>query len=498
VVRASNSENRVNTIKLKSKILLLSTLLFLGGCASVSSEKNPANLPQSIADALAAAQLPLGSLSVVVAPLGGGADLLRIEADRASAPASVMKLPTTLAALEMLGPAFRSSVQLWSAAPQQADRLRGDLVVRGRGHVEFGFSDLEALLAKLRAQGIREIEGDIVIDRSYFSPQRMDVGVPQFDESPEFRYNIIPDAMMVNQNLITLHISSNENEVRLLSVPALPNVMVKSELSLNDARCADWEDSWKIPQPTISANGAMTLTLQGAFPKNCTRVEEINALDRDGWIEGAIRSVWTQRLGGAWAGRVRAAALVEAGARKLAEQHSRLANALVRDANKSSDNAITRTLFLQLGVGYAQGSEPSLLASERRMRTWLRGIGIDHSKIVFENGSGLSRTERIPAAQLAKLLQYAASSPWSHEFIASLPIAGIDGTMRNRLLNSAAKGKARVKTGTLRDVVSVAGYVPDANGKMYVVVAMVNDPRASHRVARPVVDALIDWVANLK
>jgi serine-type D-Ala-D-Ala carboxypeptidase/endopeptidase (penicillin-binding protein 4) len=208
--------------------------------------------------------------------------------------------------------------------------------------------------------------------------------------------------------------------------------------------------------------------------------------------------VWTQRLGGAWAGRVRAGALVEAGARKLAEQHSRLANALVRDANKSSDNAITRTLFLQLGVGHSQAGETSLSASERRMRTWLRGIGIDDSKIVFENGSGLSRTERIPATQLVKLLQYAYSSPWSHEFIASLPIVGVDGTMRNRLLNSAAKGKARVKTGTLRDVVSVAGYVPDANGKMYVVVAMVNDPRASHSVARPVVDALIDWVANLK
>jgi serine-type D-Ala-D-Ala carboxypeptidase/endopeptidase (penicillin-binding protein 4) len=485
-------------IDVKSNLAWLCTLVLFSGCAVLPNSQNSAGLPKSISDSLTVAQLPPSALSVVVTPVGGGSDILRIDADRASAPASVMKLPTTLAALELLGPAFRSSVQLWSAAPQQADRLQGDLVLRGRGHVEFSFSDLEALLAKLRAQGVREIEGDVVIDRSYFSPQRMDVGAPQFDESPEFRYNIIPDAMMVNQNLVSLHMTSNEREVSVLTVPALPNVVVRSELSLNDARCTDWEETWKIPQSTRSANGAITLTLQGAFPKNCSRVEQISAFDRDGLIESAIRSAWTERLGGTWSGRVRVGTLVETGARKIAEQQSRLINALVRDANKSSDNAVTRTMFLQLGVGHAQAGEPSLIASERRMRTWLRSIGIDDSQIVFENGSGLSRTERISATQLARLLQYAYKSPWSHEFISSLPIAGVDGTMRNRLLNSAAKGKARVKTGTLRDVVSVAGYVPDSNGNMYVVVAMVNDPRASHTVARPVVDALIDWVANLK
>ncbi len=488
----------MNLSLMKSYLAPVMAALFLSACATLTRFNEEAELPQSIASALRAADLPASSLSVVVVPVGGGRDVLHVAADRPSAPASVMKLPTNLAALELLGPAFRSSVQLWSAAPQQGDRLGGDVVLRGRGHVEFDFSQLEALLGALRARGVREIAGDVVIDRSYFSPPRMDVGAAQFDESPEFRYNIIPDAMMVNQNLISLHIVANDNAVRVFTVPALPNVVVKSELGLNDVRCADWEDSWKIPSAAIAPNGEMTLTLRGAFPKNCSKLEEINALDRDGLIESAIRAVWTQRLGGAWTGRARVGTLVEAGAVKLAEQPSRLVNALVRDANKSSDNAITRTLYLQLGIGHAQAGETSVAASERRMRAWLRGIGVDDTHIVFENGSGLSRTERISAAQLARLLEYAYSSPWSLEFIASLPIAGVDGTMRNRLLNSAAKGKARVKTGTLRDVASVAGYVPDANGNMHIVVAMVNHPRASYSVARPVVDALIDWVANLK
>jgi D-alanyl-D-alanine carboxypeptidase/D-alanyl-D-alanine-endopeptidase (penicillin-binding protein 4) len=216
-------------------------------------------------------------------------------------------------------------------------------------------------------------------------------------------------------------------------------------------------------------------------------------------IASAFRTIWTERLGGEWRGGSRNGTLVEPGVRKLAEQFGRPINALVREVNKSSDNALSRTMYLQFGVGHASAGETSAQASERRLRAWLQHIGINDTGMVFDNGSGLSRTERISALQLAQLLEYAHSkSPWSHEFIASLPIAGLDGTLRTRLTDSKAKGKARVKTGTLRDVVSVAGYVPDASGKLYIVVALINHPRASHRVARPVADALIDWVANLK
>ncbi len=488
-----------SVISFRTVVLFSLLCALVTGCATRSSADSHNVLPQSVAAALKTAQLPESSLSVIVRPVGGGPDALRQDSERPSAPASVMKLPTTLAALELLGPVFRSSVQLWTAAAQEGERLRGDIVLRGRGHTEFDFAQLEALLAKLRAKGVRVIEGDLIVDRSYFSPTRMDVGVPAFDESPEFRYNIIPDAMMVNQNLLTLHLHSSEQEVRVFSAPALPNVSVMSELTLNAMPCTDWEDGWKIPSLSISPSGQSTITLRGAFPKNCARSTEINVLDRDVMIASSFRTIWNERVGGEWRGVSRTDTFVEAGARKLTEQFARPVNALVREVNKTSDNAISRTMYLQLGIGHTNARETSAQASERRLRAWLQGIGINDVGMVFENGSGLSRTERISALQLAQLLEYAHNkSPWSHEFIASLPVAGLDGTLRTRLTESKAKNKARVKTGTLRDVVSVAGYVPDANGKLYIVVALINHPRASHNVARPIVDALIDWVANLK
>jgi serine-type D-Ala-D-Ala carboxypeptidase/endopeptidase (penicillin-binding protein 4) len=485
-------------------VLWLVLVVLCTGCATQNKGIALTALPQSIAAALKTADLPESALAVVVKRLDNQQIVWQANAERASAPASTMKLPTTLAALELFGPTSRPSVQILSAAPRAGDVLAGDITLRGLGFADFDFADLTALLSKLAAQGIQKIDGDIVVDRGLFFPARMDLGVTPFDESPEFRYNVIPDAMMVNANLLQFNIAADERAVTVSMTPQLPNVTVDSQMTLDQFACADWDDRWQTPLVDTSKydakakTGSVRITLRGVFPKNCTTSTSVSVLERDLHLAQAFKLIWEQRLGGAWTGSVRSAAAAIGEQKKLAEQFSRPTGELVRATNKPSDNALARTMYLQMGVGHTKGGEPTLNASERRMRAWMRGIGLDDSLIVLENGSGLSRTERIPAAQLAKLLEYATKSPWSHEFIASLPLAGLDGTLRNRLIDSPAKGRARMKTGTLRDVVAVAGYVPDQQGNMYVVVGIVNHPRASHRVARPVVDALIDWVARLE
>jgi D-alanyl-D-alanine carboxypeptidase/D-alanyl-D-alanine-endopeptidase (penicillin-binding protein 4) len=190
----------------------------------------------------------------------------------------------------------------------------------------------------------------------------------------------------------------------------------------------------------------------------------------------------------------------------LAEHVARALPEVVRDINKPSDNTLARTVFLSLGslaTDPALGSHPlpgsvdtTYTRADQAVRTWMRAHQIDDSGLVLENGSGLSRLERISPLQMGGLLQAALHSNWAPEFQASMPIVAVDGTMRRRLKDSPAAGHARLKTGTLKNVVALAGYVPDANGRPCVVVAMINNDLVGGGKGRKVLDTLVDWVAK--
>jgi len=157
---------------------------------------------------------------------------------------------------------------------------------------------------------------------------------------------------------------------------------------------------------------------------------------------------------------------------------------------------LTRLLYLSLGVPAmaAQPEQPTLALAERAVRDWFREQRIDDTGLVLDNGSGLSRSERITPRQLVRLLQRARHGPMAAELMMSLPVAGVDGTMRNRLKTGPATGRARLKTGTLRNVNAVAGYVPDARGRLWVVAAMVNHEDAKQ--GRAALDALVEGLAR--
>jgi D-alanyl-D-alanine carboxypeptidase/D-alanyl-D-alanine-endopeptidase (penicillin-binding protein 4) len=176
---------------------------------------------------------------------------------------------------------------------------------------------------------------------------------------------------------------------------------------------------------------------------------------------------------------------------------------LVRDINKFSNNVMAQQLFLSLSLQSKSSlamttgvrsngtpAEPATLAASRELvqRWWRNTIGADDVP-VLDNGSGLSRNERITAQGLARLLQTAYASPLMPELMSSLPISGVDGTLKRS--RSKAQGSAHLKTGSLRDVAGVAGYVLGASGKRYVLVMIVNHPSAN--AARPAIDALLDW-----
>jgi len=461
------------------------------------------NLPEPVMALLAANGIAPANLSVLV--LRGDQVVLAHGAERPMQPASTMKLVTTLVSLEQLGPVFRGRTELLSNGEVTNGVLKGDLVLRGGADADLSGEVLDNMLRALQLSGIKRIEGKLVLDRSLFNPPRQDLGLPPFDESPEAYYNVIPDALLVNKNMLQIDMRSTSKSLQLEMQPELDGVRVVSEMTLADAPCARWEDGWKLPETVKGADGRIKLVLRGTFPKNCVQTNSINVLDRDDYLDGLFRMKWKQ-LGGKFDGKTEEG-IAPPDARLLAQHTARALPEVVRDTNKPSDNALARTLFLSLGALEADpvlGSRPLPLVpgqstytrADQVVRNWMRARGIDDSGFVIENGSGLSRIERISPLQMGGLLRAGLRSNWAPEFQASMPIVAVDGTMRRRLHGSPAAGRARLKTGTLRNVVAVAGYVPDAGGVQNVVVAMVNDERAGDGRGRAVVDALVDWVAR--
>jgi len=220
----------------------------------------------------------------------------------------------------------------------------------------------------------------------------------------------------------------------------------------------------------------------------------VNVLDRVQFADRLFRALW-RRHGGTFRGRALEGPPRESG-RLLIERRSRPLADVLRDVNKRSDNPITRVLYLTMGALAAGHGEATAGRSEAIVREWLQRKAISQSGLVLENGSGLSRAERATPLLLAGVLREASRGPWAAEFISSVPIAAVDGSMRKRLPSSPAAGRARFKTGTLRDTSALAGYLHDAGGAAYVVVAIINHPLATREVARPILDEFVDWLAR--
>lgn len=434
--------------------------------------------------------VPARDVSIYVRDAGTNEVLVALAADQPRSPASTIKTLTTFAALDMLGPAYSWKTGAYADGKVVNGVLHGDLYLVGGGDPYLTGERWWTFVQNLRERGLAKITGDVVIDNSYFAP--IPATRADFDAQPFRSYNVLPNALMVNfqTSRFTISVDPRSDRPQIVVNPMPANLVVRNQLRLGNGKCGGYNRGISFDAPESAE--APTLVVSGTFPAACGSYSIHRAImTAPGYAYGTFRTLWTQS-GGAIDGAMRVAPL-PAGARLLYEHDSLPLSEIIRLVNKYSNNLMARHLLLTLGAEKF-GAPATVERGRNALRAWLVERGIEIPGLVIENGSGLSRVERVTARGLGEMLDIAWHSPFMPEFAASLPLSAMDGTLRNRFRSPGMQGRIRLKTGSIDDVSALAGFVNAASGKTYVVVIFVNHSGAHRGSGEAIQAELIRWV----
>ena len=450
-------------------------------------------LPPEIEVAIRHTKIPPDAISIYAIEANPNATkpLLSYQAQTPMNPASVMKLVTSVAALDLLGSAYTWQTQVFVDGTINGGVLDGNLTIKGGGDPKMVVERLWLLLRRVQSLGIKTIHGDIILDSSAFDVKTVDAAA--FDGAPSRPYNASPDALLVNfKSLVMTFTPRNDAGVATVEYdPPLHGVAMPASVPLSNGNCNDYRTSLK-----AEFTNPLEIHFAGGYPRTCgDRTWSIAYADPAGFASRAMLGLW-EVMGGRLTGQVRTGSAPLGLPATFALQSPTLPEVL-RDMNKFSNNVMAQQLFLSLSLS---PSHPATFETSRAALNdwWQSRYGKEPNMPVpsTENGSGLSRTDRVTAFALARMLQDVYAAPYMPELMSSLPIVGLDGTMRNSL---ALSGAAHLKTGTLNNALARAGYIDSLskNGKRYVLVAIINSDNPSHIAnAHSVFDALINWIAR--
>ncbi|WP_168923490.1 D-alanyl-D-alanine carboxypeptidase/D-alanyl-D-alanine-endopeptidase [Polaromonas vacuolata] len=470
------------------------------GISAAALAQSQTSLPAEVRAALERARLPQNAMAALVleaTPTTQGSKtsptqpLLSWRADASMNPASVMKLVTTYASLELLGPSYSWKTPVYLDGSISNGVLHGNLVIQGRGDPKLVMERLWLLLHRVQSLGVQRISGDIVLDRSAFAPNAQDPG--DFDGEPLRPYNASPDALLINYKsvLMTFTPQPSRGLASISMDPPLANLTLQTSVPLATGKDASACGNYRATlAPDFSSPDRIRFL--GSYPPACgEKVWPLAYADPDSFAARAVLGLW-QDMGGKLDGRVRDGQ-ASAGLMPAFEMTSPSLAEVIQNINKYSNNVMAQQLFLTLSLApiTTQVSLPaSISASREVLAAWWRARFGEQDLPLMDNGSGLSRQARITPQALGRMLQAAYASTSMPELMASLPIAGVDGTLK-RNLGQPSEGLAHLKTGSLRDVTALAGYVHLANGRRLVVVAMINHANAG--AGKPALDALVEW-----
>jgi len=444
--------------------------------------------PQPVAHAIAAQHLPPNSVSFVIVDPESGRPVAGQNVDTPRSPASTIKLVTTFASLDVLGPAYVWHTRAAIHGEMINGVLDGDLILQGGGDPYMTLERWWSFTRTLRDKGLKTIRGDIVIDNTAFALPAEDPAA--FDGRPNRSYNVLPDALMVNFQSVEFRVMPNApmRRVDIVATPAPVNLRVENSVALASGRCSgaagrvDFE---------VASERWDRVVFSGALSASCAERSFSRVLLRPAnYAFGTFVELWRE-LGGKFDGKLRVAR-TPADAQPFVIFDSLTLGEIVRLTNKFSSNLMARHLLLTMGEDRF-GVPATIDKGAAAIAEWSHERGLALQGMNIDNGSGLSRATHISVLQMAKVLSAAYHSRYAPEFIASLPLAGIDGTLKSRMKTSPA-GSVRMKTGHLDGVTGMAGYVTTPSGKTFVLVSLINDSRADYGAGEPIHAALVRWI----
>jgi D-alanyl-D-alanine carboxypeptidase/D-alanyl-D-alanine-endopeptidase (penicillin-binding protein 4) len=469
-------------------------------------------IPKAVVASLEKSQIPKNAISISVIEIEPGQPgkitaKTKVEwrSKQAMNPASTMKLLTTLAGLDVLGPQYRWRTNIYTDGFIRQGTLKGNLYLQGTGDPKLIPEEIAKMMKALQNLGIQKIDGNLFFDRSAYAPNVMEHNT--IDGEYLRAYNVPPDPLLYAFRTLSFQLGKSRTAdfIDISYSPPLSQIKVVNQMQLVDQSCENWKSNirFNLDPETDGASNNQLLTAQfsGSFPKGCKGVNyNVVALDANIFLTQGFAAAW-ESAGGAWTQAPNGQSVTVPLAARLLLQFEGIPLADdVQDINKFSNNVMARQLMLTLALE-KMGKPASTKNGELVIQSWLKGLGLEFPELVIENGSGLSRNEAISAEHMTQLLVAARNLSVMDMFYNSLPIAGTDGTMKNRLmahlrkfLHLKKKPEARIKTGALVDVRAISGYVMSKSGKMYAVTSFINHPNALRGLEAH--DQLLAWLLN--
>lgn len=453
---------------------------------------------------------------VKIVSLETGKVLFEHNSHKLFSPASNSKLYTVALGLDRLGPDYRIKTSLYAAnLPNHWGTIKGDLIVYGRGdpcinarlHSNNIYAALEPLVTAVVNRGVKRITGDIVADESFFYGPPYGSGWAWDDM--EYYYGAEISALTINDNTLQVVVNPGGkigDPCKLIVVPATSFVCLSNQTKTAAEKT---KRSIAFHRP-LEEN---VIYVSGEMARDDSGYKEDITVHGPGALFGAFFKEALARKGIKVSGRVRASTSAQHAPRlrspaetncELGSVESLPMSALAREIMKPSQNLYTDLLLDHIGEQKRTPETSATTTSEElgiaELNRFLEEIGIQRGDVLFEEGSGLSRNNLTTPEATITLLQFMNKHAAANAFIEGLPIAGVDGTLRNRMKGTAAAGNVRAKTGTLRWANSLSGYVTSAAGERLAFSIMLNRYHNVDRArsSRDEVDAIAIMLAEFK
>jgi len=445
-------------------------------------------LPQGIETAIKRSGIPKKDISIYIKEAGESNRVVAsLNASLTRTPASVIKVLTTYAAVLKLGFDYRWPTQFYMRGRLKNGTLHGDLIVKGFGDPTLDADDLEDIVLQIKSKGIDKITGNIVIDRSYFKVGNKNSS--KFDENPYSPYNAMPDAMMFNERVSTICVAPNKNDVHKKHPDS--SFVIHNQLQRVNKPCRG-RYSW--PLVKIDDSKAVPeVWLKGKISKRCGNRNICKVITKPYksfyyGLKDALHHAGVTLKGSM---RLRK---VPQDARILFTHYSQPLEKIVSKTAKKSNNLYARHLLLFLGAKL-YGAPATLDKGRRAVLQILREYcALGSGTLKIDNGSGLSRSARLNAKILATMLDNAYER-YGMRWMRTLSIAGVDGTIKKRFRGTVVRNRAWMKTGTLKRVKNIAGYVKSKKGRYYTSVIIVNTKKGRWKAAK-LQNEIIKWLVG--